>query len=325
MKKKLDSYRQIKKSALVFLLMIMCFSGYSQLKGGHILGSSGLQSGTQSPENMLTVYVPGYFYGAGSLRNADGDKSIANPDINMFLTGVGANYVSDFKILGANYGATILVAFASNTIQGSYVDSKSSFAFTDMLVQPIQLGWHYKRADFVFSYQLYLPTGEYELGGSNNSGLGMFMNEFSGGTTLFFNDKKTTHFSILAAYEINGKKKDTNIKTGDILSIEGGLGKTFYTMNAEKTAPTGILNAGLIYYLQYKVSNDEIPAGTLLLEPHKDRVGALGAEMNYFHIGCKTTAGLRWVSEIGAVNRFQGNTFFVTLAHVFSFQKEQSK
>ncbi|MFH6965863.1 transporter [Flavobacterium sp. FlaQc-28] len=318
---KFNSYTQI-KSTLTLLLLFVSFLGYSQLKGGHILGSSGLQSGTQAPANTLSLYVPGYFYEAGSLRNSDGDKSIANPDINMFLTGVGANYVSDFKILGANYGATILVAFASNTIQGSYVDSKSPFAFTDMLVQPIQLGWHNKRADFVFSYQLYLPTGKYELGASDNSGLGMFMNELSAGTTLFFNDKKTFHFSALAAYEMNGKKKDTNIKTGDILSIEGGLGKTFYMMNAEKTAPKGILNAGLIYYLQYKVSHDEIPVGTLLLEPSKDRVGAIGAEVNYFHIGCKTTAGLRWVSEIGAVNRFQGNTFFLTLAHVFSFAKE---
>lgn len=318
---KFNSYRQI-KSTLTLLLLFVCFLGHSQLKGGHILGSSGLQSGTQAPANNLSLYVPGYFYEAGSLRNSDGDKSIANPDINMFITGVGANYVSDFKILGANYGATILLAFASNTIQGSYVDSKSPFAFTDMLVQPIQLGWHNKRADFVFSYQLYLPTGKYELGASDNSGLGMFMNELSAGTTLFFNDKKTFHFSALAAYEMNGKKKDTNIKTGDILSIEGGLGKTFYMMNTEKTAPKGILNAGLIYYLQYKVSHDEIPAGTLVLEPSKDRVGAIGAEVNYFHIGCKTTAGLRWVSEIGAVNRFQGNTFFLTLAHVFSFAKE---
>ncbi|MFH6962269.1 transporter [Flavobacterium plurextorum] len=318
---KFNSYTQI-KSTLTLLFLFAYFFGYSQLKGGHILGSSGLQSGTQAPANNLSLYVPGYFYEAGSLRNSDGDKSIANPDINMFITGVGANYVSDFKILGANYGASILFAFASNTIQGSYVDSKSPFAFTDMLVQPIQLGWHNKRADFVFSYQLYLPTGKYELGASNNSGLGMFMNELSAGTTLFFNDKKTFHFSALAAYEMNGKKKDTNIKTGDILSIEGGLGKTFYMMNAEKTAPKGILNAGLIYYLQYKVSHDEIPAGTLVLEPSKDRVGALGAEVNYFHIGCKTSAGLRWVSEIGAVNRFQGNTFFLTLAHVFSFAKE---
>ncbi|MGE8340441.1 MAG: SphA family protein [Flavobacterium sp.] len=310
------------RSIYAAMLLLISFCSNAQLKGGHILGAMGLQSGTQAPDKTLSVYIPGYIYSASSLRNADGDK-MGNPDLTMFITGVGANYVTDFKILGANYGATILLAGASNTIQGSYIDSKSSFAFTDMYIQPVQLGWHNKRADFVFSYQLYLPTGKYELGASDNSGLGMFMNEFSAGTTLFFNDKKTIHFSALASYEINGKKKDTDIKTGDILSIEGGLGKTFYCMNAEKTAPRGIFNAGLIYYLQYKVSDDKIPVGSILVvEPDKDRVGGLGAEVNYLHLGCMTSAGFRWIGEVNAVNRFQGNTFFITLAHVFSFKKK---
>ncbi|AWK03783.1 hypothetical protein HYN56_05900 [Flavobacterium crocinum] len=322
MKAKNTNSKKALQVVLVVMFALISFHGNAQLKGGHILGAMGLQSGTQAPENTVSVYVPAYIYTANCLRNGDGDN-IGNPDLTMFITGVGANYVSDFKILGANYGATILLAGASNTIQGSYIDSKSNFAFTDMYVQPIQLGWHNKKADFVFSYQMYIPTGKYELGGSDNSGLGMFMNEFSAGTTLFFNEKKTFHFSALAAYEINGKKKDTDIKTGDILSIEGGIGKTFYCMNAEKTAPKGILNAGLIYYFQYKVSDDKIPVGSFLtLEPDKDHVSALGAEVNYLHIGCMTQAGFRWVSELGAVNRFQGNTFFITLAHVFSLKKK---
>ncbi|MBF4515188.1 transporter [Flavobacterium sp. ANB] len=304
------------------LFLFLSFFSNAQLKGGHILGAMGLQSGTQTPANTLSVYVPGYLYDAGSLRDENGDKSIGNPDITMFITGVGASYVSDFKILGANYGATILLAFASNTIQGNSIDAKNSLAFTDMFIQPIQLGWHNKRADFVVGYSLYLPTGKFTAGASDNAGLGMFMNEFSAGTTVFFNDKKTFHFSVLAAYEINSKKKDTDIKTGDILSFEGGLGKTFYLKNAEKTGLKGILNAGVIYYLQGKVSNDKIPVGNFVLEPTKDRIAGIGAEVNYFHIGSKTSAGLRWVSEFEAVNRFQGNTFFLTLAHVFSLAKE---
>ncbi|MBZ4035913.1 transporter [Flavobacterium sp. 17A] len=321
MRVKINNSKEVLQSILVTTLLLISFYSNAQLKGGHILGGMGLQSGTQAPENTLSVYIPGYIYTASSMRNADGDK-IGNPDFSMFITGAGASYVSDFKILGANYGATILLAFATNTIQGNFVDTKSDFAFTDMFIQPLQLGWHNKRADFIFSYSLYLPTGKYELGASNNSGLGMFMNEFSAGTTLFFNDKKTFHFSALAAYEINGKKKDTDIKTGDILSIEGGLGKTFYCMNAEKTAPKGILNAGLIYYLQYKISEDKIPLGSLVIEPDKDRVAGLGAEVNYFHIGSRTNAGLRWIAEVNAINRFQGNTFFITLAHVFSTKKK---
>ncbi|MDQ8011377.1 MAG: transporter [Flavobacterium nitrogenifigens] len=322
MKLEIDYSKKKVQSVFAIMMLLISFYCNAQLKGGHILGAMGLQSGTQAPEKTLSVYIPGYIYAASSLRDADGDK-VGDPNLTMFITGVGANYVSDFKILGANYGASILLAGASNTIQGSYVDSKSDFAFTDMYIQPVQLGWHNKRADFVFSYQMYLPTGKYEVGGSNNSGLGMFMNEFSAGTTLYFNDKKTFHFSALAAYEINGKKKDTDIKTGDILSIEGGLGKTFYCMNAEKTAPKGIFNAGLIYYLQYKVSDDKIPVGNaFIIEPDKDRVGGLGAEVNYLHLGCMTSAGFRWIGEVSAVNRFQGNTFFITLAHVFSFKKK---
>ncbi|WP_316636101.1 transporter [uncultured Flavobacterium sp.] len=323
MKTKFHAKRQIIKFISVLALLLIYLPVNAQLKGGHILGGMGLQSGTQTPENTLSVYVPGYFYTASSLRNANGDKSIANPDINMFVTGVGASYVSDFKILGANYGATVLLAFASNKIQGNTLDSKSPFALTDTYIVPVQLGWHNKRADFVFSYQIYLPTGKFEMGASDNSGLGMFMNEFSAGTTLFFNDKKNFHFSALASYEINGKKKDTDIKTGDLLSIEGGLGKTFYMMNAEKTAPKGILNAGLIYYLQYKVTNDQIPVPVFgTIETDKDRVGGIGAEINYYHIGCSTSAGLRWIAEVDAINRFQGNTFFLTLAHVFSLKKK---
>lgn len=323
MKTKFNKQRRIMQSAFSIMLLLVCFFSNAQLKGGHILGAMGLQSGTQTPENTLSVYIPGYFYTASSLRNANGDKAIANPDLTMSITGAGASYVSDFKILGANYGATILLAFAANTIQGNSVDTKNSLAFTDTYIQPLQLGWHNKRADFVFSYQMYLPTGKFDIGASDNSGLGMFMNEFSAGTTIFFNDKKTFHFSALFSYEINGKKKDTDIKTGDILSVEGGLGKTFYVMDGTNPVPKSIINAGLIYYLQYKVTNDKIPVPVIgTIETDKDRIGGIGAEVNYFHIGCSTSAGLRWIAEVNAINRFQGNTFFLTLAHVFSFKKK---
>jgi hypothetical protein len=324
MKIKFTTYRHAIKSIITFFLLLLYFTGNAQLKGDHILGGAGLQSGTQTPANTVSLFVPLYFYDAGKLRNSDGDV-IAHPDFNMVFTALGVNWVSDFKILGANYGASILIPFASNKIEGNFVNSNSPFSFSDLYIQPVQLGWHNKKADFIFMYQMYLPTGKYELGASDNSGLGMFINEFSAGTTLFFNDKKTIHFSALASYEINGRKKDTDIKTGNILSVEGGLGKTFYMMNAEKTAPKSILNAGLVYYLQYKTTADEIPIpiGGITIEGSKDHTAALGAEVNYLHIGCMTSVGFRWLAEVDAVNRFQGNTFFVTLAHVFSLKKEK--
>ncbi|MCV9927958.1 transporter [Flavobacterium sp. LS1R49] len=313
------------KTVVIITLLLVSFYSNAQLKGGHLLGAMGLQSGTQTPENTLSVFLPAYFYNTTSLRDNDGDVAVANPDLNMFLTGVGVGWVSDLKILGANYGASVLLPFASNAIQGNYVNSKSPFAFSDTYFVPIQLGWHNKKADFIFSYAMYLPTGKYENGASDNSGLGMFINELSAGTTVYFNDKKTLHLSALASYEMNGKKKGTDIKTGDILSLEGGFGKTFYVMGGttDAPAPKSIINAGLIYYMQFKTTSDEIPLpiGNAVFTGNKDRVMALGAEVNYFHISSSTSAGLRWFGEVESINRFKGNTFFLTLAHVFSFKK----
>jgi len=66
-----------------------------------------------------------------------------------------------------------------------------------MYVQPVQLGWKTKWADFSFGYALYLPTGKYELGADNNSGLGILSNEFSAGSTVYFDPKKEWNFTAL--------------------------------------------------------------------------------------------------------------------------------
>ncbi|MDO6760406.1 transporter [Tamlana sp. 2_MG-2023] len=295
----------------------------AQLKGDHLLGSMGLKSGTQVPENTLSIYIPAYLYNASSLKDEHGNSIAPNPDFTMFLTGLGGSWVSEHKIFGANWGASILVPFATNYIEGNFTNTESPFALSDIYIQPIQLGWHTSRMDYVFSYQMFIPTGKYELGASDNSGLGMFINELSGGATAYFDSKKTFHFSTLFSYEMHGKKKDTDIKTGDILTIEGGLGKTFYLLDESQKIPKSLINAGVVYYMQYKVTKDEIPnelTGNYIYGI-KDKIMGLGVEANYFHISSNMSIGLRWFNELSAESRFKGNTFFITLAHVFGLKK----
>ena len=54
------------------------------------------------------------------------------------------------------------------------------------------------------------------------------------------------HVSALTAYEMHTKKKDTDIKVGQLLTIEGGIGAT--TKKA--------MNFGMAYYAQWKLTND---------------------------------------------------------------------
>jgi len=118
----------------------------------------------------------------------------------MFLLGLGGSFVTNAKILGGNYGASVLIAFASSKIEGNLISTESSLAFTDMYIEPLQLGWKMKKADFTFGYALYLPTGKYELGGDDNAGLGILTNEFSAGSTVYFDPKKEWNFSALLSY-----------------------------------------------------------------------------------------------------------------------------
>lgn len=305
------------KHILPIVLITLTLSTQAQLKGDHILGDAGLQSGTQAPPG-LSVAVPLYFYNASKLKNSSGDV-IANPNITAFVTGAGVSYVSDIKILNANWGASVLFGFASNKLEGNSVNSKSPFAFSDTYIQPVQLGWHTKRADFTAGYALYLPTGRYSVGGDNNSGLGMLGNEFSAGTTLYLDKKKSWNFSALFSYELHSKKKNSDIKAGDDLNIEGGIGKTIYK-KVSGPVPM-IFNMGLIYYMQFKTTTDNIPPIPTSLLGSKDHVYALGLEGSVFLPHSRTVIGLRWLDEFSAINRFQGNTFFITLAQMIKTKK----
>jgi len=87
----------------------------AQLKGDHLLGDVGLNAGTQAPPT-INAALPFYWYDASRLNNSNGDVVTTNLDINAFLVGIGGSVVTNFKILNANYGATVLFAFMSNRL-----------------------------------------------------------------------------------------------------------------------------------------------------------------------------------------------------------------
>ncbi|MFT3750006.1 MAG: transporter [Agriterribacter sp.] len=309
--------------------LLSCIKINAQLKGIHTLSDAGLQSGSQASPSF-TLAIPVYTYHTSTLVSGKGNK-IDAPAINLVLTGISTTVVTSVKILGGNYGASVFIPFAASRIEGELVSSKSSLAFTDMYIQPVQLGWKVKQADFICSYALYLPTGKYEWNGSNNTGLGMFTNEFSTGSTAYFDEKKQWHFSALLSYALNSKKKNTkdnSIKVGNLLSVEGGIGKTWYKPVKNNPLPM-IINIGLVYYIQFKTSDDKmkIPAlgNTAIDLGRKDKIFGLGAEANIFIPAIKSSAGIRWETEMGARNRTQGNSFFITIAPYIRFFAPKKK
>jgi hypothetical protein len=182
----------------------------------------------------------------------------------------------------------------------------------DLYVMPLWLGWNRPRAEYVASYAFSAPTGRFKPGG-DNSGLGMWSHEISGGTTVYLDKKKSWHASALASYEIHQKKQGTDVRVGDILTVEGGLGKT---------GPKGALSVGAAYYAQWKVTADsgaDLPA--LLkrfgVENAKNRAFGIGPEISLVVPKLEGQFNVRALKEFGNRTATQGYavvtsfTFFV--------------
>ena len=190
---------------------------------------------------------------------------------------------------------------------------RSDTSVSDLLLRPLDLGWHTARADVTAGFQLYAPTGRYERGGSENIGKGMWTYEPFVGTTVYFDGKRTVSLAATAYWELHGKKKDTDVKVGQILTLQGGLAKSFLG---------GGLITGAAYYAQWKLTEDqlgefELPGGSPigLSFPGKHRVYAFGPDVT-LPVASKSKlfalVNIRYFWETGAQLKTEGQTLVVT-------------
>lgn len=313
---------QMKQGLLSSVLIMMFFSlilasplfaGY----GGHNMkGDYGLLSGSQPPPGFYVMAPMYYHYDADTLRNKDGDKISIDPqergslEANAYIFGL--IWVSEFKILGANYSFQVFPAFTDNALEAPILGLNEgvSTGFADLYFQPINLGWHTNRADFITGLGIYAPTGKYEEDGTDNTGLGMWSFEIFAGTNLYFDEAKSYHFSANAYYETHTEKEYSDIKVGDILTVEGGLGKSFMD---------GALSVGAAYYAQWKMTEDDIPNLDLLPSGRsvgKHSVYGIGPEISLPLATSKKLYGFlnaRYLWEFDAESTFEGESFVLTL------------
>ncbi|MBZ5537822.1 MAG: transporter [Acidobacteriia bacterium] len=293
---------------LVLLVALMIFpqATMAQLSGFNIRGDMGLKAGSQ-PHPGGYFGVVGYWYLSNRINNRFGSKINPAGDLTMFLGGPLFSYVTPYKFLGANYGFTVLVSFANSRIETPRVDINPSPGLSDMYVQPLSLGWHFKRADLTTGYGFFAPTGRYKAGASDNTGLGMWGHEVSLGTTIYLTENKAWHVATSGAVDFHTKKKDVPDKVGTLLTLEGGLGRNIFK---------GLGSVGLAYTAQWKLTQDTLSGALALLVTGKNRTAGLGPEVNLPLVAKKTLFGLftfRYEWEVYARTTTQGSTVFAML------------
>jgi hypothetical protein len=231
-------------------------------------------------------------------------------------------YVSSKKLFGANYGMMAVMPFANGALEapGLGLSEHASTGPSDLYVMPLQLGWHLKRADFTTGFALFAPTGRYSSGASDNLGKGMWSYEVSGGTTLYLDEARSLSVATTAYWETHSKKEGerrienatlTDIKVGQLLTLEGGLGKSFLH---------GAASVGLAYYAQWKLTSDQMSLSPSLLpgsapDLDKHRVFGFGPDVT-IPIATKSRlialVNARYMWETGAELKTQGQTLMLT-------------
>jgi hypothetical protein len=253
----------------------------AQLNGPNIKGDMGLKSGSQAPPGGY-VLVPFYFYSADTLKDRNG-REVARGSLDSTIFGVGLNYVTTKKLGSANYGFMVVVPWANNRLQGGQIDENPGAGLTDMYIQPINLGWHTPRVDATVAYGLYVPVGRYGAGASNNTGLGMWGQEFQAGTTVFFDEKRQWHAATVASFNTFSSKRDSDTKVGNILTLEGGVGRDLLG---------GGLSVGLTYYAGYKLTEDNLQPPINAIVRGKNRGYGIGPEITMALATKKSVFGL---------------------------------
>lgn len=299
----------VKRGWVAVLVMTACLlpsPAAAQLLGFNIKGDQGLKAGTQAPVGAA-VGGPLYWYNTDTVKNRDGKAIQPDGDLTMFLGGPLLGVVTPKRILGANYGFLVVFPFANARIELPVLDQDPEAGFSDLYVQPINLGWHARRLDVLTGYGFFAPTGRYEAGAKDNTGLGMWGHELFLGSTVYFDEKKAWHAATVGTLELHTGKQDSDAEVGNLLTLEGGFGRDFLM---------GAARAGVAYYAQWKVSDDTLTGVPSLFVDGRNSVAGLGPEV-MLPIASKSAVygfvTVRYQWEMGARSTTQGDALNVTI------------
>jgi hypothetical protein len=278
----------------------------AQLLTQHIKGAVGLKGGSQPPPGGYVVAPLLYFYNTDTVKDRNGDKLGINADITSVFFGAGYSHVTTKKILGGLYGFTIVAPVgANNRLQGTEIDANPGGGLTDSAVTPISLGWHHKRADVLAGFSMFIPTGRYTDGASDNTGLGMWGFEPLVGTTVYLDEQRRYHAATEVSFDFQSKKEDSETKVGSQMNLEGGVGGDFLK---------GGLTTGLCYYASFKLGDDEIEGLPGILIRGKNKTFALGPEATLAIAARNKVFGfvtVRYFWEVYARTSTQGSAFLI--------------
>ncbi|MGR3294630.1 MAG: SphA family protein, partial [Candidatus Bathyanammoxibius sp.] len=165
-------------------------------------------------------------------------------DYDMIVVAPTGIWMTPLKLLQADYGIAFMLplAYVDMDLEGSlkvqetssgrsisreFERDDSQFNLGDVFFTPFLLGWHWPRFDLMALYGFHAPTGKYNSGDIDNTGLGFFEHQFQVGGIGYLDEGKSLGLQVLGTYELNHEKIDQDVTVGDYVTLEYGVSKVF--------------------------------------------------------------------------------------------------
>lgn len=284
----------------------------AQETGHYPPGVEGIKAATvPGPGQYLKWY--NLYYEANTLKDRNGDSVPVNFSADVFATAPRFIWITDTKILGADYGFDALVPILHSDVQipGAGIGGRET-AFGDLYIEPLLLGWHGDQYDVGAAAGFWAPTGDFDRGSPASAGKGYWTGMFTLGSTLYLDAEKTWSVSALGRYELNSRKQHVDIRPGDLFHIEWGVAKTI----------DKVWDVGVSGYCNWQLTDDRGSAVTYDRNIH-DQFYSVGPEVNYFHAPLGMAFQLRYQWEFAARDRPQGRNLVFNVVKVLGSSKKE--
>jgi hypothetical protein len=307
---------QIERRVLVLTLIIVGFASslQAQQKGQWVPGQFGLNAGA-IPDPGVTYANVALNYSAGQLNGPNGNSITGiNGTYSFWVDENIFYYVPKHKFLGGYFMPSVALNYASGELVAEIPALNlgaggGGSGFADMYAQPLNLGWHLKRADVAVGYGFTAPTGRFTAGASDNVGSGYWGNNITTGTIFYITKNKGTSANLATDWEIHGQKTGTNETPGQAFTAEWGLGQVLPL----KKDFSRLLQLGLVGYDQWQVSNNGgtisvagIPVAASKIPFYS--VHAVGVQSNFILPAKDLALFFKYYDEYSAKARPQGRT-----------------
>ena len=263
-------------------------------------GIEGLNSASLPPPGFY-VRDYNYFYYADKVNGLS--QSV---DFFAYVNAVKLVYLTDYKILGANWGVDTILPFAYKNIYGQ-LGTSGQFSLGDIYACPLLLSWHLKQFDYSFAYGIWAPSGNYSASSPakylTSPGNGYWTHMITLGGVWHPDEEKTWSLSLLNRYEINTEQWDTHITPGNMFTTDFSLSK----------AVLKGVDVGVSGYYQQLVTRDSGPKAS---SDYSSVVG-IGPEVVAYCDKLGLFTSLRYAYQVEAKDRPQGQTIVLTFTKGF--------